>query len=179
MRIPRFSAKASDMLVGRAQLRRWGARWGLERLDKSVRVEWSPRLSQSLGRVHVDRRLIRLSTQLAAAPRRIVREVFCHEVAHLAVRDLHGRHCQPHGPEWMALLRAAGFEPRRRIPWSPPPKRSKRRVLQRRQFIHRCPVCHLQRSAWRPVPQWLCADCVAAGLSGRLEILSPSKHPSV
>jgi hypothetical protein len=47
-----------------------------------------------------------------------------------------------------------------------------RTAPQRRQYIHRCPVCHLQRIAWRRVRQWRCAACVEAGPPGRLEISS-------
>jgi predicted SprT family Zn-dependent metalloprotease len=115
-----------------------------------VQVEWGRQFRRSLGRVHLDRRLVRLSVELAAAPIAVLHEVLCHEVAHLAARDLHGRHCQPHGPEWMTLVRTAGFEPRRRIPWSAPSAPSRRTPTRRRRYIHHCPVCQLQRIAWRP-----------------------------
>ncbi len=151
-------------------LRDWARRWGLRRFEQSVRVEWSQRLRRSLGRVHLERRVVRLSADLTMAPIAILLEVLCHEVAHLAARDLHGRRCQPHGPEWVALVRAAGFEPRRRIPWSTPSSPIRLAATRPRQFMHRCPLCQLQRMARRPVPQWRCAACVAAGLPGRLEI---------
>ncbi|MGH7333365.1 MAG: SprT-like domain-containing protein [Candidatus Rokuibacteriota bacterium] len=152
-------------------LQDWGHRWGLPALGQSVQVEWGRRFRRSLGRVHLDRRLVRLSAELAAAPITVLHEVLCHEVAHLAARDLHGRHCQPHGPEWVTLVRAVGFEARPRIPWSAPPSPS-HRIAPRRRYVHHCPVCHFQRAAGRPVRQWRCAECVAVGLSGRLEISS-------
>jgi len=153
-------------------LRDWGDHWGLREFEQSLRVEYSHRFRRSLGRVHLEHRVVRLSAELAVAPVAILLEVLCHEVAHLAVKDLHGGSCRPHGPEWVALLQAAGFEPRRRIPWaaSSPGKRPD----ARRRYIHHCPVCHLQRMAWRPVRRWRCAACVAAGLSGLLEISSVS-----
>jgi predicted SprT family Zn-dependent metalloprotease len=157
----------------RSLLRDCGARWGLRGFAESVRVEWGRGFRRSLGRVHLERRLVRLSPELAVAPIAVLLEVLCHEIAHLAVRDLHGGRCRPHGPEWMALVRAAGFEPRRRMPWAAPSPPSRRVAKRRRQYIHRCPVCQLQRTAWRPVRQWRCAACVAAGLSGQLEITSP------
>ena len=150
-----------------------GARWGLRGFAESVRVEWGRGFRRSLGRVHLERRVVRLSPELAAAPTVVLLEVLCHEIAHLAVRDLHGSGCRPHGPEWMALVRAAGFEPRRRMPWAEPSPPSRSVAARRRPYIHRCPVCQLQRIAWRPVRQWRCAACVGAGLSGRLEISSP------
>jgi predicted SprT family Zn-dependent metalloprotease len=107
------------------------------------------------------------------APSAMLFEVLCHESAHLAARDLYGRRCQPHGPEWVALVRAAGFEPRRRIPWAAPSPPPQRLAARRRRYIHRCPVCQLQRIAWRPIRAWRCAACVAAGLPGRLEISPP------
>jgi predicted SprT family Zn-dependent metalloprotease len=151
-------------------LRHCGERWGLEGFAQSVRVEWGHRFRRSLGRVHLERRVVRLSMELATAPIAVLLEVLCHESAHLAARDLHGRRCQPHGPEWVALVRAAGFEPRRRIPWSAPLPPAQRIAVRRRRYVHRCPVCQLQRTAWRPVRRWRCAACVAAGLPGRLEI---------
>jgi predicted SprT family Zn-dependent metalloprotease len=158
-----------------ALLRDWGHRWGLADLGRSVQVEWGRRFRRSLGRVHLDRRVVRLAEELALAPPELLREVLCHEIAHLAARDLHGRHCRPHGPEWAALVRAAGFAPRRRIPWSPPssPSQPKRAGARARGYIHRCPVCHLRWTAGRPVRQWRCPACVAAGLSGQLEITPP------
>jgi predicted SprT family Zn-dependent metalloprotease len=154
-------------------LRDCAGRWGLQGFERRVRIEWSSRFRRSLGRVHLERRVVRLSAELAVAPITVLLEVLCHEVAHLAARDLHGRRCQPHGPEWVALVRAAGFEPRRRIPWSAPSPPARRSAARRQQYIHRCPVCQLRRAAWRPVRQWRCAACVAAGLPGRLEISSP------
>jgi predicted SprT family Zn-dependent metalloprotease len=154
-------------------LRGCGARWGLQGFAESVRVEWGRGFRRSLGRVYLERRVVRLAPELGLAPIAVLREVVCHEVAHLAARDLHGGRCRPHGPEWMALVRLAGFEPRRRMPWTPSPAPG-RIARRRRQYVHRCPVCQAQRTAWRPVRQWRCAACVAAGLSGHLEISSPS-----
>ena len=149
-----------------------GDRWGLPGFEKTVRIEWSRRFRRSLGRVYLERRVVLVSAELAVAPLTLLLEVLCHEVAHLAAWDLHGRRCQPHGPEWVALVRAAGFEPRRRIPWSAPSVPSKRVIGRRRRYVHRCPVCHFQRTAWRPVGQWRCGACLAAGLPGQLEISS-------
>jgi predicted SprT family Zn-dependent metalloprotease len=167
----RAGSRAIEMKI-QALLRDCGHRWGLQGFEQSVRVEWGRRFRRSLGRIHLERRVVRLSAALAAGPITVLLEVLCHEIAHLAARDLYGRR-QPHGPEWVALVRVAGFEPRRRIPWSALSPPSQRAVAPRRQYIHRCPVCQLQRIAWRPVRQWRCAACVAAGLSGRLEISSP------
>jgi len=151
-------------------LQDWGLQWGLPDLARSVRVEWGRRFRRSLGRVHLDRRVVRVAVELAIAPTEVLREVICHEVAHLAARDLNGRHCRPHGPEWAALVRAVGFKPRRQIPWPAATSSPGRPTAGRRRYIHRCPVCQLHWTAGRPVQQWRCPACVAAGLSGQLEI---------
>jgi predicted SprT family Zn-dependent metalloprotease len=153
-------------------LRHCGEQWGLRDFEQSVRVTWDHRFRRSLGRVHIERRIVRLSKELMAAPIALLLEVLCHESAHLAARDLYGRRCQPHGPEWIELVRTAGFEPQRRIPWPAPSSPTQRIATRRRRYIHRCPVCQLQRTAWRPVRGWRCAACVAAGLPGGLEINS-------
>jgi SprT protein len=96
--------------------------------------------------------------------------VLCHEMAHLAVRKLHGRHVRPHGPEWRALLRSAGFEPRSRLPspnGDPRPKRKRRAPYV---YLHRCPVCQRYRIARRLMSRWRCSDCVTSGLEGRLTV---------
>src|SRR5215475_2432447 len=71
-------------------LQDWGLQWGLPDLARSVRVEWGRRFRRSLGRVHLDRRVVRVAVELAIAPTEVLREVICHEVAHLAARDLNG-----------------------------------------------------------------------------------------
>lgn len=50
---------------------------------------------------------------LAANPRRFIAETVPHEVAHLAAFARHGNAIRPHGPEWQAIMRTLGAEPRR------------------------------------------------------------------
>jgi predicted SprT family Zn-dependent metalloprotease len=73
-------------------------------------------MTRSLGRCHPERRLIRLASWLREAPDVLLAEVLCHEVAHVAVHELHGSDCRPHGSEWKALMRTAGYPARTRIP---------------------------------------------------------------
>ena len=97
-------------------------------------------------------------------------EVLCHELAHVAAYELHGRRHRPHGPEWAALMQAAGFEPRARARLTHDV--SALLVAPRRgsQYEHRCPVCRAVRFARRPVRQWRCVACITAGLDGHLLI---------
>jgi SprT protein len=162
-------APGGDQLASQLLLyvRRWTRLWGVRGLDRHLCIEWSPRLRRSLGRAFPDHDLVRLSPALLSAPRSRLLETLCHELAHLAVRRLHGYHRRPHGPEWSRLVRAAGFPPHaqaRGMETGPPRLRATR-------YLHRCEVCHARRVARRPVRRWRCAECVAAGLDGKLEIV--------
>jgi SprT-like family len=97
-------------------LDRWLQLWNVPHLEAKSRIEWSPRLTRSLGRCYPDKRLIRMASYLESAPDGLLQEVLCHEMAHLAARELHGRNVRPHGPDWKALMTSAGYEPRTRLP---------------------------------------------------------------
>jgi len=151
-------------------LRLWLETWNTPGLAARTRIEISPRLTRSLGRCYPDRRLIRISSHLEGAPDGLLHEVLCHEMAHLAARELHGRNVRPHGPEWKALMTSAGFEPRTRLPspnGAPLLRRSRRAPYV---YVHRCAVCQAFRPARRRMSRWRCAACVASGLEGRLTI---------
>ena len=59
-----------------------------------AKIELSPRLTRSLGRCYPDRRLIRIAAHVAQPKNgdgnTLLHEVLCHELAHLAARELHG-----------------------------------------------------------------------------------------
>jgi predicted SprT family Zn-dependent metalloprotease len=153
-----------------ALLTDWAQRWGVPGLEERLSVQVSTRLRTSLGRYSPAKGELRVASYLLDGPPSLLCEVLCHEAAHAAVCELHGRSARPHGPEWQALMRKAGFAPRVRIPAAeldrlPLPAR-RARVL----WEHRCPVCQASRVAGRPVRAWRCAACRAAGLSGKLEI---------
>ena len=158
-----------------ASVHRWLGLWNTPGLAARATIEYSSRLTRSLGRCYPERRLIRLAgfleTGLDEGESTLLEEVLCHELAHLAARELHGLHIRPHGPEWKALMRAAGFEPRIRLPLpasapNPRPRRRRQRYL----YLHRCPICQLSKTAKRAVRQWRCAACLGAGLDGTLDI---------
>ena len=151
-------------------VRRWARLWHLKGLDCRVRIEWSSRLRHSLGRAYPGRRTVKLSLDLAGAPTSLLAEVLCHEVAHVAVGDVFSGVCRPHGPEWASLVRAAGFEPRTRLHLENIRRRAPLAAKSVPLYAHRCPVCHARRLSRRPMRRWRCAECVAAGLEGRLEI---------
>jgi hypothetical protein len=100
----------------RRSLDRWLHLWTVPELKAKSRIEWSSRLTRSLGRAFPEKRLIRIASFLSTADEPLLEEILCHEMAHLATRELYGLKSRPHGPEWKALMVKAGFEPRTRLP---------------------------------------------------------------
>lgn len=152
---------------------RWMSLWGLPGFEQHIAVSFSSRLHRALGRCYAKRRRITLAERLKEMKPSVLEEVLCHELAHLAVLELFGEKCRPHGSEWARLMRAAGFEPRRRLvldDGGEPSSISHPRYI----YIHYCPVCQSERVARRPVRAWRCASCSALGMDGELEIV---KHP--
>lgn len=163
-----------------ASLATWEHLWGVPGLVATVTVAFSTRLRSSLGRASPANGRIVLHASLRDTLPERLREILCHEAAHVAVyRKARGsgtRRPSAHGAEWEALVRAAGYNPAvraadlrvaapRRRPTVPP---------TRFRVAHVCPVCHARRLARRVVPGWRCAPCVAAGLEGRLEVIQLS-----
>ncbi|MFM8409291.1 MAG: SprT-like domain-containing protein [Alphaproteobacteria bacterium] len=153
-----------------------GATWSRPGLEESITIELSPRLVRAIGRAMPRSRRIRLALAVADAPNATVAEVVCHEVAHIVAWDLFGPSVRPHGREWAALMRAAGFKPRIRLdPASrglrmPDPRTSAATRPRPWLYEHRCPVCRASRTSGRVVRRWRCARCVRAGLDGELVV---------
>lgn len=159
-------------------------RWNLSRsvLDAGLRI--NPRLTRSVARYHRETGVIELGPRFFRLRARR-QEVLCHELAHAAVQFLHGKKARPHGSEWRKLVASAGFMSTARLPATTARRaelaegtsedtsavglRSRPTTLQY-AYEHRCPVCQMTRCAKRPVSRWRCAECVAAGLPGALEI---------
>jgi len=137
--------------------------WSIPDLAATVEVRFSRRLTRSLGRADAVTGRIALAAFLEHEPT-LCDAALCHELAHLAAFRLVGSRERPHGPTWQRLVHVAGYEP---IGATDLAERAPR---QRQRFTHVCPVCQFTRTAARPMPAWRCADCVAAGLDGRLEI---------
>jgi predicted SprT family Zn-dependent metalloprotease len=159
-----------------AWLAAWSEVWRLPELPYRVRIVSSSRLQSSLGRCSPRDGLIRLNPGLLDGPPAALREVVCHEAAHIATWLLHGRRARAHGSEWKELMRLAGYAPR--VRWAeaavPDPVRRRRRpsVI----YVHSCPVCRSQWIARTTSSAWRCATCREAGREGRLTV---SKRPPV
>ena len=159
-------------------LAEWARTWSIPTLAERVQLEISRRLRTSLGRCHPSTGKIRLHPALLEEPEELLREVACHEAAHVAVYLRHGNAARPHGPEWAELMRAAGFEPRARMKPAVLSQKFRRAVRPRILYQHRCPVCSASRVARRPVRRWRCRPCRESGLKGTLEISTlPNRAP--
>lgn len=152
------------------QLAKWAHGWGVPSLEARLRIVFSSRFRSALGRCTPSVREVRLSSLLLEGPGDLLREVLCHEAAHVAVYELHGAGVRPHGAEWRELMRSAGYEPRARIPLSLLPAPFQQRAMALRVWSHRCPVCQVCRRARRPMPHWRCRACHDAGREGALAI---------
>ena len=169
-----------DSNTGRSQLQkklqeqsaRYYALWGRQELAHQVDIRFSQRLRSTLGRTRVETRQVRLNPILATDFQKLFKEVLCHELAHIVVYERYGNTVKPHGPEWAALVRQGGFEPRLRvsIEGEKPP------IYNKRRFEHLCPVCQTVRYAKRPMTRWRCKSCIEAGLEGQLLIRSLGKE---
>lgn len=154
----------------RALVSRWGALWEVPDLGERVEIRFSSRFRTSLGRCAPASGEIRLAAFLLEGSRELLREVLCHEAAHLAVHERYRRPKRPHGPEWRALMERAGYPPRARLPAHLLPEAARARARSAVFWEHRCPVCQATRIARRPVRRWRCVTCHEAGRSGALEI---------
>lgn len=97
----------------------WCTLWQVPELPGTLDIRFSGQLRTSLGRCHPVTGRIRLHDALKSGHDELLREVLCHEAAHAAVFAIHRRRLRPHGREWRALMKAAGFVPRAtyREPW--------------------------------------------------------------
>lgn len=160
-------SKAQSPSILSVDTAQWLAAWGASWRGRLPKIEFSSYLSTSLGISYPERAIIRLNTSLLGEDADLLQVVLCHELAHIVIYKRHGVSARPHGFEWQALMRAAGFEPHSRIG-------SARRVSKgaTRRYRHVCSRCNAIRLAGRPMPQWRCGRCVTQGLDGVLLIES-------
>lgn len=144
------------------ELTRLRALWQVP--DGPLTVEFSSRMTRSIGLAYPARGLIRIRANLREASESVLREVLCHELAHLVAFQRHGR-VRPHGAEWQALMREAGYEPRVRWAGEALPE-----PTPRRRYLHVCPVCRIHRVARARMRRWRCVICREQGREGALLI---------
>lgn len=160
--------------VDRRYLETWAGLWDVPDLPDKVTIDFNPRLRTSLGRCSPQSRSIALHPALRDGDPDLRAQVLCHEFAHLAVWELHGPQAAPHGTEWRRLVEVAGYDPSVRLDGRGEVPESRAEPPEHR-YRHTCPVCHFSRTARRPVANWRCPECRAAGMEGRLRISSQGK----
>ena len=152
--------------------------WGLAGMELGVDVRFTPRLRRALGRCEPHTGRISLHAGLQSPQHwKLLDQVLCHEAAHIAAYHLYGGMADPHGPEWADLVRAAGYTPEIRMRATALSTGTAAVSRSRQRVVHVCPVCQSRRVASKVVPQWRCAECVAAGLDGRMEIMRSELRP--
>jgi len=157
-------------------LARLGQVWNLSGLEERVKVVYSTRLSRQLGSCNAAAHSIRLN-QMLKTQLTLEAETLCHEAAHVAVFEVFGDRCLPHGLEWKEFMRIAGFEPKVSLP-----QRGTSHLSVTSPSInvheHRCTVCHSVRVSSRAISRWRCRACVAIGLEGRMLITKRTRKVS-
>ena len=171
MSLPRSRPLPEDHArTARRLFRRMARIWSVPAVAK-LKVVVRPDLSRTLGRFSPRTGVIEVSAGVLAG--RSLAVVLVHEAAHAAVSRRQSEATRPHGPEWRALMALAGEQQPRAARWCAHRARkatSRPASTPSALYDHRCPVCHHNRKAKRPVRAWRCAACVAAGLEGQLEI---------
>jgi predicted SprT family Zn-dependent metalloprotease len=165
----RFAVGPSQSRRLSIAMRDWSRTWNATDLPETIEVRINPRLSRAIARYLKERNLIEVGPRFLKLRSRKA-EVMCHEFAHAAAYLLYGNRVRTHGPEWQALVERAGFTPHVRIDIAPERGADKLGSQLTTTYEHRCLVCQMTRNARRPVRQWRCAACAAAGLPGTLEI---------
>lgn len=161
---------ALDAAVYKAWLTHWAGVWSVPALPREVRISFSGRLQSSLGRCSPRDGLIRLNPGLLHGAPDTLREVVCHEAAHVAAWLLYGRRARAHGVEWKQLMLLAGYQPRARWAEAAVPDAVRDRRRPTVVYLHTCPVCRAHWVARRTSSAWRCAVCRDAGREGRLMV---------
>jgi len=140
--------------------------WSIESIEDEITIEYSSRVTHSLGRTQPIKKVVRLNPVVSNSLSHHLEEVLCHELAHIATVNKYGESALPHGQEWQSLIRQAGFQPVIRMHVS---SYQVSRISTKR-FRHKCPICFVERIAKIRMNQWRCSDCVKEGMDGGLII---------
>jgi len=149
----------SDPLPTRRVLREmvglYGRIWGQPNLAGEVRVVYNTRLSTTLGRALFEQTLVELNPRLLAEHPQELVSTLGHELAHILVRKRHGQ-TPPHGPQFKALMDAAGLSA---SPCHQLPVEHLRRRRGKYLYLHRCGDCGNQFVARSTRRHYYCLNC--------------------
>lgn len=142
--------------------------WRVPTLLQQISLRRNDSLRTTIARWRENEKCLELGPRFFRMTRR-QDEIICHELAHAAAIQIHGMGVSPHGPEWRALVKAAGYSPRSVLK-TPKFKSATWRKIESHWYEHRCPVCHAARFAKKPMSLWRCAECTWHDMPGLLEI---------
>ena len=151
--------------IGRAQLVSLARVWRHPRVSR-LQISVNQHLKSTIARWLPPSNVLEISPAAQSRGASALREIISHEAAHVVVWDQSGRAARPHGPEWAALMRTAGFEPRATLVRCG----HRRGTYDRIRIRHFCAVCHFSRFAKRRMSGWRCPECRAIGLEGKLRM---------
>jgi len=154
------------MSVGAAFLKSLDRLWA-EPDVRALTIQVNPRLRTTVARCVACKGVIEISPAVARRTIGSQREIVCHEAAHYVVWHRYGKTLRPHGPEWAALMTAAGFQPEAKAIRCGTTGERRRSVSV---FRHVCPVCQFSKRSKRRMSRWRCPECRAVGLDGALRI---------
>src|SRR5436190_12873449 len=97
--------------IGREHLATLAVAWKHPRVSQ-LDISLNSNLRSTLARWIPPSNILEMSNKVESRNARALREIISHEAAHVVVWDRSGRAARPHGLEWSALMRAAGFRPR-------------------------------------------------------------------
>jgi len=138
-----------------------GRVWGIPDFDRKVDIDWSWSMRTRAGVADLIAHQVRLNGRLLSRHPEQVDDTLVHELAHVAAVLIHGLEIAPHGHEWRALMRIAGFTPDRTHDLDVSDlQQSRRRYL----YLHRCARCGAFRLSRRVVRQWECRTCLPGEL---------------
>jgi predicted SprT family Zn-dependent metalloprotease len=140
--------------------------WEIQKIQNDIQVEFSSRMTRSLGRTLPTSKIIRLNKELLGSLHDYMQEVLCHELAHIASVYKFGEAILPHGREWQSLVLQAGYIPRVKMDVAV----GNVCLKPTQRFRHTCPVCFSTRIAKKQIARWRCSRCVTNGLDGKLLI---------
>jgi len=150
---------------------KWARVWNLPGLARSVTAAFSTRMRRSLGSAHRQSGSVRINSRLAVGHPGLLLETLCHEVAHIAAFRLHGKKAKPHGPEWRALVLAAGYKPTTMMFCRRIERANECPAARKALFKYLCVTCQSPYIGRRKDSRLRCGRCLDMGLSGILRLV--------
>lgn len=151
--------------AGRKHLSLFARIWKYPRISQ-LRPVVNPRLKSTVARWLPPGDTIEIGVAATSRGMSALHEILGHEAAHVVVWNRFGRASRPHGPEWAALMRAAGLVPHATLVRCG----ARRRPTTGVRVRHTCTVCHFSVLAKRKMPRWRCPECRSIGLEGTLRM---------